>query len=119
MDGFRTSLRAAGRIDGVSIHAYSREHTVSSITSDQWFPGMFFCWSLPPLTVLQGKENKWHMHFRCYRDFTRILKEEGLVNIPLYITEAGSVCDPPCDPYPNGNNGFFVAMYQESMPHSS
>lgn len=91
-------LAAGGTVDGASIHAYSREHSVGSITSDDWFP---------------GRENKWHLHFRIYRDFLREYAARGLVNMPLYITEAGSVCDPPCDPYQDQDLGYFEAMYEE------
>lgn len=88
-----------GRIDGVAIHAYSRSFSPSSITSDAWFP---------------GRENKWHLHFRSYRDTLALLEDRGILNIPLYITEAGSICDAPCEPYPDDQNiGYFQAMYEE------
>lgn len=101
-DGLATAIdrvRAqGGDIDGVAIHAYTREMTVDAVTSDAWFP---------------GRENKWHLHFRGYRDTTALLAARGLVDLPLYITEAGSVCDPPCDPYRDEDVGYFVAMYEE------
>lgn len=91
-------LAAGGTVDGASIHAYSREHTVASITSDDWFP---------------EREGKWHLHFRIYRDFMREYAARGLFHMPLYITEAGSVCDPICDPYQDLDLGYFEAMYEE------
>jgi len=91
-------VNQGGIIDGASIHAYSREHTLGSITSDEWFP---------------TRENKWHLHFRIYRDFLRVYADRGLVNMPLYITESGSACDPQCDPYFDQDLGYFEAMYEE------
>lgn len=87
-----------GHVDGVAIHAYTREMTPEAVRSDAWFP---------------GREGKWRLHFRGYRDTTELLAERGLVDLPLYITEAGSVCDPPCDPYVDEDRGYFVAMYEE------
>ena len=46
-------LNNGGIIDGVAIHAYTREFSVGAISSDEWFP---------------GREFKWHLHFRGYRD---------------------------------------------------
>lgn len=91
-------VEQGGVIDGVAIHAYTREMTPAAITSDAWFP---------------GREGKWRLHFRGYRDTTQLLAERGLLNLPLYITEAGSVCDPPCDPYQDVDVGYFVAMVEE------
>lgn len=87
-----------GMVDGGSIHAYTRGHDTAFITSDAWFPGF---------------DNKWHLHFRIYRDFLRVYAQAGLRDVALYITEAGSVCDPPCDPYDDADKGYFVAMYEE------
>ncbi|MBI2894878.1 MAG: hypothetical protein HYY06_15085 [Deltaproteobacteria bacterium] len=91
-------LEQGGRIDGVAIHPYTREFSVEAIGSDAWFP---------------GRENKWHLHFRLYRDALALLAARGILCIPLYATEAGSVCDPPCDPYPDLDIGYFVALYEE------
>ncbi|MBI1944234.1 MAG: hypothetical protein HYS27_00990 [Deltaproteobacteria bacterium] len=87
-----------GDVDGVAIHAYTREMSVAAVTSDEWFP---------------GREGKWRLHFRGYRDTTELLAARGLFDLPLYITEAGSACDPPCDPYRDEDVGYFVALYEE------
>jgi len=102
-DGLQTALQYVlakpnGRVDGASIHAYTRGHETAYVTSDEWFPGF---------------TNKWHLHFRIYRDFLRVYSDVGLLGMPLYITEAGSVCDPPCDPYDDVDKGYFLAMYEE------
>ena len=91
-------LANGGYIDGVAIHAYTREFTVAAIVSDEWFP---------------GREFNWHLHFRGYRDTLRLLQDRNIYDIPLYITESGNACDPPCDPYPDQDLGYFVAMYEE------
>jgi hypothetical protein len=92
-------LSQGGRIDGVALHPYTREFSVEAIASDAWFP---------------GRENKWHLHFRLYRDALALLRARDLLCIPIYITETGNACDPPCDPYPDLDLGYFVAMYDES-----
>ncbi|MDY0003211.1 MAG: hypothetical protein RBU30_18065, partial [Polyangia bacterium] len=102
-DGLSTSLayvlsKPGGLVDGGSIHAYTRGHETAYITSDEWFPGF---------------TNKWHLHFRIYRDFLRVYADRGLLDVPLYITESGSACDPPCDPYADQDKGYFLAMYEE------
>lgn len=102
-DGLSTAIayvlaKPDGLIDGASIHAYSRGHETAYITSDAWFPGF---------------DNKWHLHFRIYRDFLRVYADNNLLDVPLYITESGSACDPPCDPYDDQDKGYFLAMYEE------
>jgi hypothetical protein len=87
-----------GSLGGLALHAYTREFSVAAISSDAWFP---------------GREGKWHLHFRTYRDHLALLEARGILDIPLYITEAGNVCDPPCDPYPDQDLGYFVAMIEE------
>lgn len=88
-----------GYIDGVAIHAYTRNrYEPAAITSDDWFP---------------GREGKWRQHFRGYRDTTEMLAARNILDIPLYITESGNACDPPCDPYPRVNNGYWTAMFSE------
>ncbi len=97
--GLGAALDHAGRIDAVAIHAYTRNaHDPAAITSDAWFP---------------GREGKWHLHFRLYRDVTRLLEARGILDVPLYITESGNACDPPCNPYDDADRGYFVAMYRE------
>lgn len=90
--------KPGGLVDGASIHAYTRGHETAHITSDAWFPGF---------------TDKWHLHFRIYRDFLRVYTERGLFGMPLYITESGSACDPPCNPYDDQDKGYFLAMYEE------
>ncbi len=91
-------LARGGALGGLAVHAYTREFSVAAISSDAWFP---------------GREGKWHLHFRTYRDQLALLAARGLLDLPLYITEAGNVCDPPCDPYPDQDLGYFVAMIEE------
>lgn len=103
-DGLRDSMRyvldRGGRIDGAAVHAYTRnDFSTGAIRSDAWFP---------------GRANKWHNHFRVYRDHLAVMAELGVRDVPLYITESGNVCDPlPCDPYPSEDRGYFQAMYRE------
>jgi hypothetical protein len=102
-DGLSTSLayvlaKPNGMIDGFSIHAYTRGHEAAHVTSNEWFPGFV---------------NKWHLHFRIYQDFMRVYAANNVLGVPIYITEAGSACDPPCDPYDDVDKGYFVAMYEE------
>ncbi len=87
-----------GDYDGFAIHAYTREFSVGAIQSDQMWP---------------DGTHQWHLHFRVYRDVCHLLRSRCILNVPLYITEAGNVCDPPCDPYPDADIGYFVAMYNE------
>jgi hypothetical protein len=42
-----------------------------------------------------------------------VLGDRGILDVPLYITEAGNACDPHCDPYPDADTGHFAAMYEE------
>lgn len=90
--------RAQVPIDGVAIHAYTRGHDPAHVTSDARFP---------------GREATWHLHFRGYRDTIGLLTARDLFDLPLYITESGSACDPPCNPYDDQDKGYFVAMYEE------
>lgn len=83
--------------DGFAIHAYTREFSIHSITTEERWGGGY----------------TWRKGFRVYRDVCEYLRSRGIVNVPLYITEAGNCCDPPCDPYPDQNIGYFVAMYDE------
>lgn len=95
---FTGILNALGNnFDGFTIHAYTHEYSVEAITSEQ----------------RGGPSQQWHWHFRVYRDVLDLLRSRGILNVPLYITEAGNVCDPPCDPYPDQNIGFFQAMFRE------
>ncbi|MBN2361590.1 MAG: hypothetical protein JXR83_19210 [Deltaproteobacteria bacterium] len=91
-------LARGGSLGGLALHPYTREFSVAAITSDAWFP---------------GRENKWHLHFRMYRDYLALLSARSILDIPLYITETGNQCDPPCDPYPDQDIGYFVAMIEE------
>ena len=86
------------RIDALALHAYTKaNYSPSAITSDKKWPG----------------RPNWYHHFRQYRNYTTILKNKNILDIPLYITEAGNACDPPCDPYPDKNNGYWTAMWRE------
>jgi len=88
-----------GYIDGVAIHAYTRnDMSAGAISSDAWFP---------------GREGKWRLHFRGYRDTTEMLAARNIYDIPLFITESGNACDPPCTPYQDADVGYFYAMFDE------
>ena len=100
-DGLSQALDTAGAVDGVAIHAYSRNwYDPAAITSEEGFPN-------------PAVQDRWHHHFRSYRDTLDILRAKNMLNIPIYITESGNACDPPCQPYPDVDNGYFFAMFQE------
>jgi hypothetical protein len=100
-DGLSQALDTAGVVDGVAIHAYSRNwYDPAAITSNEGFPN-------------PAVQDRWHHHFRGYRDTLDILRTKNMLNIPIYITESGNACDPPCTPYPDVDNGYFFAMFQE------
>jgi len=90
--------RIGDNYDGFSVHAYTREFSAGAISSDMMWP---------------DGVHMWHFHFRVYRDVLDYLRGRGILSVPLYITETGNVCDPPCDPYPDADMGYFVAMYEE------
>ncbi|HOX42045.1 MAG TPA: putative metal-binding motif-containing protein [Myxococcota bacterium] len=98
-DYFRAVLdELAGRHDGFAIHAYTRSFEPAAASSEAMWP---------------DGVHTWHFQFRVYQDVLGALRARGILDVPLYITEAGNVCDPPCDPYPDQNLGYFQALYEE------
>ncbi|MEA3334717.1 MAG: N-acetylmuramoyl-L-alanine amidase [Chloroflexota bacterium] len=80
--------------DGISLHAYTHGIHPSLITSDA--------------RVGDARYNSYHWHFRCYRDFMRVIPDR-LRRVPVYITET----DQGDDPWHNENSGWVREAYKE------
>lgn len=81
-----------GEIDGIALHCYTHDFSVTQITSD---------------VLMDPPYNRHHSDFRAYRDFLNALPAQ-FRSLPVFITEA---C--PLEGWDNANIGWIQTAYKE------
>lgn len=81
-----------GEIDGITLHCYTHDFSVTQITSD---------------VLMDPPYNRHHSDFRAYRDFLNALPPQ-LRSLPVFITET---C--PLAGWENANIGWIYTAYKE------
>lgn len=81
-----------GEIDGIALHCYTHDFSVTQITSD---------------VLMDPPYNRYHSDFRAYRDFLNALPA-SFRSLPVFITET---C--PLEGWDNANIGWIQAAYKE------